>query len=657
MVMPLVDLRAIYELLFRDGVMVTKKDKRPQCMHPEIPGVANLKVIRAMGSLKSRGYVRETFAWKHAYYYLTNEGIVYLRDYLRLPPEIVPSSLQRVRRPASTLDVMRRAARVQTVEGPTSYVPKPRGESQEGMMDRQGYRHKRQPGDEEASPDKPPMRFRGSYQPRGPGAQEPGVQTQTFFRRGQGMRRGEERAPAEDQGPRRGGFRTSYLPPESRAVRSPAPGPREVKPPTPEIPISAPIEPEPEPEVFIAPVAAPVAVEVVEQAVEEPEPEPEPEPVVEAPASVVEDVAAEIEEAVEEEAEVVEVVETIEEVAAEPVVEAEPADSGEEEESEEDEEDEAISEEAVEEPVVLEEEEPKAVVDEAPEPIEVIGEEEIIEAAQVEQTEEEPLPVAAPEEAVEKEDDMVVVEEPHADDVPQEADIEILDEPAGEELEEEPVTIEEPVILEEPVAVEEPIAIEEPTAIEEPAIEEPETITIAESAPAAISEDIEVEAPIQVMTKADGPELSFHESEIDLPTPPPPVAEDFTDLSENHVETVVQHITHTLPTTLELTPETSYQVTQEVVTTMEEAVETQFITQTSHTIVTTPMTTHMVSESGLEEEQSGGLESAYAVPIVPSECPIAALKSSLPQGDWGFLTEDPEEEAQVKKVWPDSLEG
>uniref|UniRef100_A0A4W5RTK3 Plectin/eS10 N-terminal domain-containing protein n=1 Tax=Hucho hucho TaxID=62062 RepID=A0A4W5RTK3_9TELE len=75
MVMPLADLRTIYELLFRDGVMV---------------------VIRAMGS---KGFVWETFAWKHSYWYLTNEGILYLRDYLRLPPEIVPSSLQHVRRP------------------------------------------------------------------------------------------------------------------------------------------------------------------------------------------------------------------------------------------------------------------------------------------------------------------------------------------------------------------------------------------------------------------------------------------------------------------------------------------------------------------------------------------------------------------------------
>lgn len=165
MLMPLRALRAIYEVLFRDGVMVAKKDKRPQTMHPEIEGVSNLQVIRAMGSLKSRGCVKETFAWRHFYWYLTNEGIVYLREYLHLPPEIVPASLQRVRRPVATLAIAHRAAKVQSVEGPTSYVPKPgrRGEaeSQEALTERQSYRHRMMgAGERESYSDRTP-RFRG----------------------------------------------------------------------------------------------------------------------------------------------------------------------------------------------------------------------------------------------------------------------------------------------------------------------------------------------------------------------------------------------------------------------------------------------------------------------------------------------------------------
>lgn len=39
--------------------------------------------------------MKEQFAWRHYYWYLTNEGIQYLRDFLHLPPEIVPSTLKR----------------------------------------------------------------------------------------------------------------------------------------------------------------------------------------------------------------------------------------------------------------------------------------------------------------------------------------------------------------------------------------------------------------------------------------------------------------------------------------------------------------------------------------------------------------------------------
>ena len=49
------------------------------------------------GGCRVRGYVKEQFAWRHFYWYLTNEGIQYLRDYLHLPPEIVPATLRRSR--------------------------------------------------------------------------------------------------------------------------------------------------------------------------------------------------------------------------------------------------------------------------------------------------------------------------------------------------------------------------------------------------------------------------------------------------------------------------------------------------------------------------------------------------------------------------------
>ncbi len=91
--MPKKDRTAIYEYLFTEGVMVAEKNFMPQ-NHPKL-AVPNLYVIKALQSLVSRGYVTERFAWKHYYYYLTNEGIQYLREYLHLPPEIVPSTLKK----------------------------------------------------------------------------------------------------------------------------------------------------------------------------------------------------------------------------------------------------------------------------------------------------------------------------------------------------------------------------------------------------------------------------------------------------------------------------------------------------------------------------------------------------------------------------------
>merc|ERR1712217_932164 len=94
MLMPKKNRVAIYENLFKEGVMVAEKDFHAP-KHPELETIPNLQVIKALTSLKSRGYVKEQFAWRHYYWYLTNEGIQYLRDYLHLPPEIVPSTLKR----------------------------------------------------------------------------------------------------------------------------------------------------------------------------------------------------------------------------------------------------------------------------------------------------------------------------------------------------------------------------------------------------------------------------------------------------------------------------------------------------------------------------------------------------------------------------------
>jgi small subunit ribosomal protein S10e len=78
--------------------MVAKKDFE-LAKHPEVD-VPNLQVVKALQSLESRGYVRSQFSWQYYYYFLTDEGIQYLRDYLHLPAEIVPATFKKTARAA-----------------------------------------------------------------------------------------------------------------------------------------------------------------------------------------------------------------------------------------------------------------------------------------------------------------------------------------------------------------------------------------------------------------------------------------------------------------------------------------------------------------------------------------------------------------------------
>uniref|UniRef100_A0A804NNT6 Plectin/eS10 N-terminal domain-containing protein n=1 Tax=Zea mays TaxID=4577 RepID=A0A804NNT6_MAIZE len=65
-----------------------------RCAQP--PG---LQVIKLMQSFKSKEYVRETFSWQYYYWYLTNDGIEHLRNYLNLRSEIVPATLKKSAKP------------------------------------------------------------------------------------------------------------------------------------------------------------------------------------------------------------------------------------------------------------------------------------------------------------------------------------------------------------------------------------------------------------------------------------------------------------------------------------------------------------------------------------------------------------------------------
>uniref|UniRef100_A0A7S1KQB2 Plectin/eS10 N-terminal domain-containing protein n=1 Tax=Percolomonas cosmopolitus TaxID=63605 RepID=A0A7S1KQB2_9EUKA len=94
MLVPTKDRVAVFQYLFREGVIVAKNDTQLKS-HPDLADVRNLYVIKLMDGFVVNGYVRKTYAWQHHYYYITNEGIEYLRDYLHLPASIVPATLKR----------------------------------------------------------------------------------------------------------------------------------------------------------------------------------------------------------------------------------------------------------------------------------------------------------------------------------------------------------------------------------------------------------------------------------------------------------------------------------------------------------------------------------------------------------------------------------
>lgn len=91
MFIPKANRIAVYSDLFKEGVVVVKKDSGAPT-HPNIEGCSNLEVMCLMKSLESRAFVRVTFNWQYNYCYLTDEGIEYLRAYLGLPAEIVPAT-------------------------------------------------------------------------------------------------------------------------------------------------------------------------------------------------------------------------------------------------------------------------------------------------------------------------------------------------------------------------------------------------------------------------------------------------------------------------------------------------------------------------------------------------------------------------------------
>jgi small subunit ribosomal protein S10e len=83
------DRRKLYAYLLQEGVFCTKKDN---IARHEGLDITHLQCFLVMRSLKSRKFVTEVFSWRVHYYFLTQAGVIYLREYLGLPESVVPNT-------------------------------------------------------------------------------------------------------------------------------------------------------------------------------------------------------------------------------------------------------------------------------------------------------------------------------------------------------------------------------------------------------------------------------------------------------------------------------------------------------------------------------------------------------------------------------------
>ena len=86
---PLKDKVKLYTYFLKEGVFACKKDNTTKNANVDIP---NLYCFLIMRSLVSRKMATEIFSWQWHYYFLTKQGVEYLREYLGVPANIVPNT-------------------------------------------------------------------------------------------------------------------------------------------------------------------------------------------------------------------------------------------------------------------------------------------------------------------------------------------------------------------------------------------------------------------------------------------------------------------------------------------------------------------------------------------------------------------------------------
>jgi len=97
MLIPTKNIKAVLSYLFKEGVLVARKD---YCLERhEVIEVPNLHVIRLLQSLKSKDLVKEQFCWQKFYWTLNDKGIDHLRNYLHVTEDTVPNTLKKPTKP------------------------------------------------------------------------------------------------------------------------------------------------------------------------------------------------------------------------------------------------------------------------------------------------------------------------------------------------------------------------------------------------------------------------------------------------------------------------------------------------------------------------------------------------------------------------------
>lgn len=74
---PTNEIKEVQRFIFDNGCIVVEHSRTLQ-PHPDF-SISNLKVMKIVRSLVSRGCLDKAFAWKHGYYTLTTKGIEYIR--------------------------------------------------------------------------------------------------------------------------------------------------------------------------------------------------------------------------------------------------------------------------------------------------------------------------------------------------------------------------------------------------------------------------------------------------------------------------------------------------------------------------------------------------------------------------------------------------